>query len=92
MTVTGEERNTQRKTCPGTVLTTFNSTTNALSSNLGLRGEKPVTERLSYCMAYVDVEVCVMLNVLRIRVGVLCMHSKHRQAQFYLETKTVRSD
>jgi hypothetical protein len=48
MTLSGENRRTRLKTCPITSLSTANPTWTDLGANLGLRGEKPATNRLSY--------------------------------------------
>jgi hypothetical protein len=44
MKLTGENRNTGRKTCPSATL----STTNPTWTDPGLRGERPATNRLSH--------------------------------------------
>jgi hypothetical protein len=43
-----ENPRTWRKTCPSTTLSMTNPTCTALGVSLALRGEKPVTNRLSY--------------------------------------------
>jgi hypothetical protein len=48
MILTGENGMTRRKTCPSATLSTTNPTLTTLEANTGLRGEKPVTNRLSY--------------------------------------------
>jgi hypothetical protein len=44
----GENRNTRRKICPTATLSTTNPTWTDPGSNPGLRGERPVTNRLSH--------------------------------------------
>jgi hypothetical protein len=48
MILTGENRRTRRKTCPSVTLSTTNLTWAALGANMGLRREKPATNRLSH--------------------------------------------
>ena len=48
MKLTGENRSTLGKTCPSATLPTTHSTWTDPGSNPGLRGEKPVTNRLSH--------------------------------------------
>jgi hypothetical protein len=46
MKMTGENRMIRRKTCPSVTLFTTNPIWTALGPNSGLRGEKPVSNRL----------------------------------------------
>jgi hypothetical protein len=46
--LTGENRRTQRKTCPNATLSTTNPTWIDPGVNLGLRGERPATNDLSH--------------------------------------------
>jgi hypothetical protein len=46
--LTGENLTALRRNCPSASLSTTNSTRTTLGSNLGLRNEKPATNRLSY--------------------------------------------
>jgi hypothetical protein len=48
MKLTGENRSTRRKTSPSTTLSTINPTWTDPGSNPGLRGGKPVANRLSH--------------------------------------------
>jgi hypothetical protein len=48
MILTGENRGTRRKTCPSATWSTTNPAWTDLGANTDLRGEKPVTNRLSY--------------------------------------------
>jgi hypothetical protein len=48
MILTGENRRTWRKFCPGVTLSTINPTWTYMDANPGLHGEKPETNRLSY--------------------------------------------
>jgi hypothetical protein len=48
MKLTGENRSTRRKTCPSATLFTKNPMWTDQGSNPGLRGERPVTNRLSH--------------------------------------------
>ena len=48
MILTGENRSTREKTCPSATLSTTNPTRTNRGSNLGLRGERPGTNRLSH--------------------------------------------
>jgi len=48
MKFTGENRRTRRKTCPSATLSTTNPTWIDPDANLGLRGERPGTSRLSH--------------------------------------------
>jgi hypothetical protein len=48
MKLTGENRTTRGKTCPGATLATTNPTMTDTGSNPGLRGERPATNRLSH--------------------------------------------
>jgi hypothetical protein len=61
MKLTEENRSTRGKTCPSATLSTTNPTRTDPGSNLGLRGERPATNRLSHDTAlittFVDVEV-----------------------------------
>jgi hypothetical protein len=55
MTLTGENRSTRGKTCPCATLSTTNPIWTDPVSNPGLRGERPVTNRLSHGTAVVGV-------------------------------------
>jgi hypothetical protein len=48
MKLTGENRSTRGKTCPGATLSNTNPTWTDPGSNPGLRGERPTTNRLSH--------------------------------------------
>jgi hypothetical protein len=48
MILTGENRRTLRKTCPSATLSTTNLIWIDPGANLGLRGERPATNRLSH--------------------------------------------
>jgi hypothetical protein len=48
MKLTGENRSARGKTCPIATLSTTNPTWTDPGSNLGLRGERPATNRLSH--------------------------------------------
>jgi hypothetical protein len=48
MKLTGENRSTREKSCPSATLSTINPTWNDPGSNPFLRGERPVTNRLSH--------------------------------------------
>jgi hypothetical protein len=48
MILTGENRNTSRKTCPRATSYTINPTRTDLGANPGPRGEKSITNRLTY--------------------------------------------
>jgi hypothetical protein len=48
MRLTGENRSTRGKTCPSATLSTTNPTWTDPGSNPGLRGGRPVTNRLSH--------------------------------------------
>jgi hypothetical protein len=48
MKLTGENRSTRVKTCPNATLSTTNPTWTDSSSNPGLRGGSPATNRLSH--------------------------------------------
>ena len=52
MKLTGENRNTRGKTCPIATLPTTNPTWTDPGLNPDLRGEMPVTNRLSHGTAY----------------------------------------
>jgi hypothetical protein len=52
MKLTGENRSTRGKTCPSAILSTTNPIWTDLESNLGLRCERPATNRLSHGTAY----------------------------------------
>jgi hypothetical protein len=66
---TGENRRMQRETYPSATSSTTDLTWNDPSANLGLRGERPVTNRLSQSTA-ADVNVandimnCMVVNTL----------------------------
>jgi hypothetical protein len=60
MILTGETRRTLRKTCPISTLSTTNHTWTDPVTNPGLCSEKPVTNRLSYGMAW----PCLAENIL----------------------------
>jgi hypothetical protein len=51
MILTGENRGSRRKTCPGATLSTTNPTWIDPGANPGLRGERPATNRLSHVTA-----------------------------------------
>jgi hypothetical protein len=51
MKLTGENRITRGKTCPGATLSTTNPTGTDPGSNPGLRGGRPAANRLSHGMA-----------------------------------------
>ena len=51
MILTRERRSTRRKPCPNATLSTTNNKGTDLTSNLGLRGERLATHRLSHGMA-----------------------------------------
>jgi hypothetical protein len=51
MKLTWENRSTRRKICPSSTLSTTIPTWTDPGSNLGLRGERPSTNRLSHGMA-----------------------------------------
>jgi len=51
MIMTRVRRSTRRKPCPNTTLSTTNNKETDLASNLGLRGERPATHRLSHGLA-----------------------------------------
>jgi hypothetical protein len=55
MKFTGKNGSTRRKTCPSAILSTTNPTWNDRGSNPGLRGERPVTYRLSHGTAFYNV-------------------------------------
>jgi hypothetical protein len=57
MELTGENRSTRGQTCPSATFSTTNPTWTNPGSNPGLRGERPVTNRLSYGTAF----LCVTL-------------------------------
>jgi hypothetical protein len=48
MKLTGENRRTRGKTCPSATLSTTHPTWTDPGFNLGLRGERPATNRLSH--------------------------------------------
>jgi hypothetical protein len=48
MKLTGENRSTERKTCPSATLSTINPTWTGPGSNPGLRSGKPAANRLSH--------------------------------------------
>jgi hypothetical protein len=48
MKLTGENRNTRRKICSSATLSNTNLTRTDPGLNLGLRGERPATNRLSH--------------------------------------------
>jgi hypothetical protein len=48
MILTEETRRTRRKTCPSATLSTTNPTWIDPGANVGLRGERPATNRLSH--------------------------------------------
>jgi hypothetical protein len=48
MKLTAENRSTWGKTCPSATLSTTNPTWTDPGLNLGLRGERPATNRLSH--------------------------------------------
>jgi hypothetical protein len=59
MKLTGENRSTQRKTCPSTTLSTTNPTWTDPGSNPGLRGERPAT----YCLSHGTARQETNLNI-----------------------------
>ena len=54
MKLTGENRSTRGKTCPSATLSTTNPTWTGPGSNLGLRGERLATNRLSHGTAFTN--------------------------------------
>jgi hypothetical protein len=50
MILTGENRGTRRQTCPSATLSTTNPTWIEPGANPGLRGERPVTNRLTWLL------------------------------------------
>jgi hypothetical protein len=54
MILTGQNRRTQRKTCPSATSSTANPTSTDQGANSELRGERPVTNRLSHSTAQWD--------------------------------------
>jgi hypothetical protein len=48
MKLTGENRSTRGKACPSAILSTTNPTWTDPASNPGLRGGRPVANRLSH--------------------------------------------
>jgi hypothetical protein len=63
MILTGENRRTRRKTCPSATLSTTNPTRIDQGTNPGLRGERPVTNRLSHGMAQHATDVLQQISV-----------------------------
>jgi hypothetical protein len=61
--LTGENRSTREKTCPSSSLSTTNPTWIDPGSNLGLRGERPATNRLSHGTTLVPVYQQAMCNI-----------------------------
>jgi hypothetical protein len=55
MKLTGKNRSTRGETCPSATLSTTNPTGTDPGSNLGLRGERPATNRLSHGTAFIEV-------------------------------------
>jgi hypothetical protein len=62
MKLTGENRRTRGKTCPGATLSTTNPTWTDPGSNPGLRGGMPAANRLSHGTAYRNVSVASTLQ------------------------------
>jgi hypothetical protein len=62
MKLTGENRSTQRKTCPSVNLSTTNPTWTDPGSNPGFRGEGPTTKRLSHGTAKNELRVDEEIN------------------------------
>jgi hypothetical protein len=58
MKLTGENRNTRRKSCPSATFSTTNLTWTDTGSNPGLCGEGPATNRLSHGTALTGRRLC----------------------------------
>jgi hypothetical protein len=58
--LTGETRNTPRKTCPSATVFTTNSTWTGRGLNPGFRGERPATNRVSFGIA--DYQLLIWKN------------------------------
>jgi hypothetical protein len=55
MILAGENRRTQRKTCPSATLSARNPTWTDPATNLDLCSERPVTNHLSHDIAYINI-------------------------------------
>jgi hypothetical protein len=66
MKLTVENRSTRGKTCPCATLSTTNPTWT--TSNPGLRGERPATNRLSHGTANLSVYICFLINMAKLRI------------------------
>jgi hypothetical protein len=69
MILTGENRRTQRKTCPIATLSTTNPTWIDPGANPGLRGERPATNDLSHGTAVIRVSMELVSDV-----SGVCLH------------------
>jgi hypothetical protein len=80
MKLTGENRSTRRKTCPSATLPTTNPTCTDPRSNPDLRGERPVTNRLSHGTAYLIAYsslVPIQYDRCKSKVGQICRALRH---------------
>jgi hypothetical protein len=85
MKLTGENRSTRRKTCLSATLSTTNPTWTDQGSNLGLRGDRPATNRLSHGTA--NCNIMAYINNQNGRVSNLILFDDVTQSALVLMTQ-----
>jgi hypothetical protein len=77
MKLTGENQSTRGKICPSATWSTTNSTWTGLVSDLGLRGERPATNRLSHGTASLNDLLVLYLHSLLFVCMLIALISSH---------------